>query len=544
MNVEQFFQLRGNMPLYHTLYHYAHNLLVGNAVFPLLFYFFPRIEAHPMFSIASLTKWGWRSMPSMFLSGAATLLLSFGWFKLIMTRFGHKVPSLQSPHSLQQIFVFAEDFENQWAAKFTVCGAFLPLRSTDTMLVSNPHGIKPEHLCVQEVASVLGARTIVAARLFGRCFLWKYIFSDHSRRYEAHPRELLDSFLKRLFIDLGTPLVSIVASHYVTPKVPYVKAMSPLIGYHVMRIGAMMAVQKVYDVLHSKLHKPHRGPGTFEEQFKVANEYMSKTGIVPIDFEGARGMITQLTEQHPLSASLKVAIAETLWAMKVIEEGFEKNLVDDKTLSWYGSNVQQFRKGTEGGEDEVLDAAVASPLVARQMTELTKEGSSAMFCDAQCAICLAGLEPGQRCAKISTCGHNFHAICLVRWLWRNPNCPMCRAELDSERKRAPLSVLFPIWITRFDIPRSCDFDDWDEITQHCKLRRLDVINPEVYSMFPGTYLNVPVTMLDIIGLPLWCLDLYPPEDKLNFKIFDRDPQLWRIGISTPDCPVYGPHPST
>ncbi|XP_022158250.1 E3 ubiquitin-protein ligase RING1-like [Momordica charantia] len=46
--------------------------------------------------------------------------------------------------------------------------------------------------------------------------------------------------------------------------------------------------------------------------------------------------------------------------------------------------------------------------------------------DDECAICLGEFEEGEKCRKMSECGHIFHRNCIDRWLRVERHCPLCR----------------------------------------------------------------------------------------------------------------------
>ncbi|XP_017488190.1 PREDICTED: E3 ubiquitin-protein ligase RING1-like, partial [Rhagoletis zephyria] len=47
-----------------------------------------------------------------------------------------------------------------------------------------------------------------------------------------------------------------------------------------------------------------------------------------------------------------------------------------------------------------------------------------------CSICKEGLLERDD-ILITACSHNFHRICLLNWLKKNPSCPQCRARCTS-----------------------------------------------------------------------------------------------------------------
>lgn len=50
--------------------------------------------------------------------------------------------------------------------------------------------------------------------------------------------------------------------------------------------------------------------------------------------------------------------------------------------------------------------------------------------DGVCAICLDDYEDGDEvCYPRNICGHVMHSECLIDWLMRNAECPICRATI-------------------------------------------------------------------------------------------------------------------
>lgn len=67
-----------------------------------------------------------------------------------------------------------------------------------------------------------------------------------------------------------------------------------------------------------------------------------------------------------------------------------------------------------------------------------------------CAVCLEGHRPGERCRVLPRCKHVFHAACVDRWLVKVPACPVCRSGVvgfglegvDSEERVGGVGVWF------------------------------------------------------------------------------------------------------
>ncbi|KAI3882227.1 hypothetical protein MKX03_009547 [Papaver bracteatum] len=54
-----------------------------------------------------------------------------------------------------------------------------------------------------------------------------------------------------------------------------------------------------------------------------------------------------------------------------------------------------------------------------------------------CSVCLQDMNVGNH-ARVLNCWHVFHEKCALEWLYRKPNCPLCRHDIRKEsikRKR-------------------------------------------------------------------------------------------------------------
>lgn len=49
-----------------------------------------------------------------------------------------------------------------------------------------------------------------------------------------------------------------------------------------------------------------------------------------------------------------------------------------------------------------------------------------------CAICMSGYELGETLIVSKYCTHNFHKECILSWLDRHDDCPMCRVDMITE----------------------------------------------------------------------------------------------------------------
>ncbi|CAH1443496.1 unnamed protein product [Lactuca virosa] len=49
----------------------------------------------------------------------------------------------------------------------------------------------------------------------------------------------------------------------------------------------------------------------------------------------------------------------------------------------------------------------------------------------ECAVCLEGFKPGDKCRLLPNCRHTFHANCIDSWLIKTAVCPVCRTCVDT-----------------------------------------------------------------------------------------------------------------
>ena len=48
----------------------------------------------------------------------------------------------------------------------------------------------------------------------------------------------------------------------------------------------------------------------------------------------------------------------------------------------------------------------------------------------ECSVCQDNMEVNENVLRLSCC-HAFHSDCIMTWLNKNNNCPMCRHEMPS-----------------------------------------------------------------------------------------------------------------
>ena len=64
---------------------------------------------------------------------------------------------------------------------------------------------------------------------------------------------------------------------------------------------------------------------------------------------------------------------------------------------------------------------------------ITRFFTNSMDSESTCIICLDEfkLKDKLRCLP---CKHFFHDICITDWLKRNETCPLCRKDIDENKK--------------------------------------------------------------------------------------------------------------
>lgn len=81
----------------------------------------------------------------------------------------------------------------------------------------------------------------------------------------------------------------------------------------------------------------------------------------------------------------------------------------------------QLRRGEQPTFSEIMSAS--------ELIEMDVNALKSMRQAAQCVVCCADFEVGERLCKLPGCGHIFHEECVRAWLQRTANCPICRCDL-------------------------------------------------------------------------------------------------------------------
>lgn len=84
----------------------------------------------------------------------------------------------------------------------------------------------------------------------------------------------------------------------------------------------------------------------------------------------------------------------------------------------------------ENGGRPKVDPAPQVVLDAIKVLDLDPEAMDSMQHQTpQCVICCADFEVSERVSQLPGCGHFFHEGCVMQWLERASNCPICRGDL-------------------------------------------------------------------------------------------------------------------
>jgi len=87
------------------------------------------------------------------------------------------------------------------------------------------------------------------------------------------------------------------------------------------------------------------------------------------------------------------------------------------------------QQAEQNGGRQRLDPAPQEVLDAIEVLEPDAHNFEEMRQAAQCVICCADFEAHERLSRLPGCGHLFHDSCVMQWLERSSNCPICRGNL-------------------------------------------------------------------------------------------------------------------
>uniref|UniRef100_A0A0D9VEA1 RING-type E3 ubiquitin transferase n=1 Tax=Leersia perrieri TaxID=77586 RepID=A0A0D9VEA1_9ORYZ len=94
------------------------------------------------------------------------------------------------------------------------------------------------------------------------------------------------------------------------------------------------------------------------------------------------------------------------------------------------------KRGGGGGLDKAALAAI--PVFTFDAAAAAREEA-----EAECAVCLSGMQEGEAVRALPGCGHAFHAACVDAWLRAHATCPVCRARPAVPTATATTAKCFP-----------------------------------------------------------------------------------------------------
>lgn len=102
-----------------------------------------------------------------------------------------------------------------------------------------------------------------------------------------------------------------------------------------------------------------------------------------------------------------------------------REVVDADTTSRWGSvsTLSSYASLPTGEENAGLTPGEIRAL-PETIVQATQHAAGVEECE--CAICLTGLDEGERVRCLPTCGHTFHRACIDLWLLRRADCPLCK----------------------------------------------------------------------------------------------------------------------
>ncbi|BAF08351.1 RING-H2 finger protein ATL39 [Oryza sativa Japonica Group] len=88
-----------------------------------------------------------------------------------------------------------------------------------------------------------------------------------------------------------------------------------------------------------------------------------------------------------------------------------------------GRGAAARKRGGGGGLDKAALAAIPVFRFKASASAAALGGG-----EAECAVCLSGMQDGDAVRALPGCGHAFHAGCVDAWLRAHGTCPVCRAR--------------------------------------------------------------------------------------------------------------------
>ncbi|OMO83417.1 Zinc finger, RING-type [Corchorus olitorius] len=110
-----------------------------------------------------------------------------------------------------------------------------------------------------------------------------------------------------------------------------------------------------------------------------------------------------------------------------------------------------------GGRVHIASARIkddSSYVVMKQ--EMSKMVEQGLASEGEiCSVCLSSMKEGDGEMRVLPCLHQFHRVCVDRWLNRcRKNCPICRFSMGEEERfhrREAFTEEMIIWFSSFHV---------------------------------------------------------------------------------------------
>jgi hypothetical protein len=77
---------------------------------------------------------------------------------------------------------------------------------------------------------------------------------------------------------------------------------------------------------------------------------------------------------------------------------------------------------------------VVSKGLPKELIDLLPRRAVEEKVEEKCMVCIGEFEKGECVTTVPGCSHLFHFECLEVWLGKEKVCPLCKQELQFERK--------------------------------------------------------------------------------------------------------------
>lgn len=154
---------------------------------------------------------------------------------------------------------------------------------------------------------------------------------------------------------------------------------------------------------------------------------------------------------------------DVLWAQKVLAKPDDKEIAlpHEKEISGRSGHNITSSNDEENQTDDDSDSRKNNIFVDKLMSwrsnlipsETAEQGSN-LYSPKSCSICLEPYAEGDDIcwSKNEKCSHAYHLNCMIDWLMRNDECPLCREnyleveEKENEWRATVLSVVGLVYI--------------------------------------------------------------------------------------------------